>query len=199
MKSSRNFFHLIAFLLLCGLSASAQTAPSDAQKFDKDGLSFNYPAGWTFNDTSNADAQQMTFGRPDSDAQITVFVFRSPLTSPEKLAEAKRVLVDKYVASTTKSFEQAGAHPESSPGSTEIGGVKSEGVKIRASLDGVPGIADIQWSVVGQRLVVLTFLGPDRALTKAAPAWDLVRTTMKIEEAQPQPKPQPKPSPTPMR
>jgi hypothetical protein len=104
-------------------------------------------------------------------------------------------LVDKYVASTTKSFEQAGAHPESSPATTEIGAVKSEGVKIRASLDGVPGIAEIHWAVVGQRLVVLTFLGPDRALTKAAPAWDLVRTSMTIEEAQPQPKPQPKPTP----
>jgi hypothetical protein len=197
MKSSRNFSLLFALLLLCGWSASAQTNASDAQQFNKDGLAFSYPAGWTFNDTSNADAQQMTFGRPDSDAQITVFVFRALLTSPEKLAEAKRVLVDKYVASTTKSFEQAGGHPESSPASTEIGGVKSDGVKIRASLDGVPGVAEIHWAVVGQRLVVLTFLGPDKALTKAAPAWDTMRNTMKIEEAQPQPKPQPKPSPTP--
>src|SRR5882672_11919955 len=172
MKSSRNVFPLIALLVLCGVSASAQTAPSDAKEFNKDGLSFSYPAGWSFNDTSNNDAQQMTFGRPDSDAQLTVFVFRTPLPSPEKLAEAKRVLVDKYVASTTKSFEQAGAHPESSPASSEIGGVKSEGVKIRASLDGVPGVAEIHWAVVGQRLVVLTFLGPDKAVLKATPAWD---------------------------
>jgi len=90
------------------VSAFAQT-PGDGKQFTKDGLSFNYPSGWAFNDTSNPDAQQMTFGRTDSDAQITVFVFRAPLTSPEKIAEAKRVLVDKYVASTTKSFEQAGA------------------------------------------------------------------------------------------
>ena len=197
MKSSRNFFPLITFLLFCGLSASAQTAPSDAKEFNKDGLIFNYPSGWSFNDTSNTDAQQMTFGRADNDAQITVFVFRTPLTTPEKIAEAKRVLVDKYVASTTKSFEQAGAHPVSSPASTEIGGVKAEGVKIRAALDGVPGLAEIQWAVVGQRLVVLTFLGPDKALLKATPAWDTIRTTIKIAEPQPQTKPQPKPSPTP--
>jgi len=197
MKSSRNFFQLIAFLLFCGLSASAQTAPSDAKEFNKDGLSFTYPSGWSFNDTSNTDAQQMTFGRADSDAQITVFVFRTPVTTPEKIAEAKRVLVDKYVASTTKSFEQAAAHPESSSTTTEIGGIKAEGVKIRASLDGVPGVAEIDWAVVGQRLVVLTFLGPDKALLKAMPAWDTIRTTIKIEEPQPQTKPQPKPSPTP--
>ena len=195
MKSSHSFFPLIVFLLLCGLSALAQTASGDAKAFDKDGLSFSYPSGWSFNDTSNADAQQMTFGRADSDAQITVFVFRTPVTTPEKVAEAKRVLVDKYVASTTKSFEQAGAHPESSPATTEIGGVKSEGVKIRASLDGVPGAAEIEWAVVGQRLVVLTFLGPDKALTKATPAWDAIRTTIKIAEPTPQPKPSPKTTP----
>jgi hypothetical protein len=197
MKSSRNFFLLIALLLFCGWSVSAQTVPSDVKEFNKDGLIFNYPSGWSFNDTSNADAQQMTFGRADSDAQITVFVFRTSVTTPEKIAEAKRVLVDKYVASTTKSFEQAGAHPESSAASTEIGGVKAEGVKIRASLDGVPGLAEIQWAVVGQRLVVLTFLGPDRALTKAMPAWDTIRTTIKTEAPQPQPKPQPGITPNP--
>jgi hypothetical protein len=191
MKLSFNFC-LATVFLCCVLPASAQT-PADAKQFTKDGLSFSYPSAWAFNDTSNTDAQQMTFGRTDSDAQITVFVFRTPLTTPEKLAEAKRVLVDKYIASTTKSFEQAGARPESAPSSTEIGTVKSDGVKIRASLDGVPGVAEIHSAVVGQRLVVLTFLGPDKALVKATPAWDMIRTSIKVEEAQPkiEPKAQP--------
>ncbi|HUS09155.1 MAG TPA: hypothetical protein VMZ30_01725 [Pyrinomonadaceae bacterium] len=192
MKLSINYC-LFACLLVFGLSASAQT-PADAKQFTKDGLSFSYPSAWAFNDTSNTDAQQMTFGRTDSDAQITVFVFRAPLTTPERLAEAKRVLVDKYIASTTKSFEEAGARPESAPTSTEIGTVKSDGVKIRASLDGVPGVAEIHSAVVGQRLVVLTFLGPDKALVKAAPAWDMIRTSIKVEE--PQPKIEPKAQPT---
>jgi hypothetical protein len=196
MKSPRNLLMLTALLLLCGFSAAAQTPATSGKGFNKDGLSFNYPEGWAFNDTSNADAQQMTFGRADSDAQVTVFVFRAPLTTPERVAEAKRILVDKYVASTTKSFEQAGAHPESSPVSTEIAAVKSEGVKIRASLYGVPGVAEIHSAVVGQRLVVLTFLGPDRALVKAMPAWDMIRNTIKIEEPQPK-TPQPAASPKP--
>lgn len=191
MKSSRNLLPLITLLLLCGLSASAQTVPSDAKQFSKDGLSFSYPAGWEFNDTSNADAQKLAFGRTDSEAQITVFVFRTLVTSPEKIAEAKRVLVDKYVASTKKQFEQMDPKTTSSPATSTIGTVASEGFKIRASLDGVPGSAEIQWAVVGQRLVVLTFLGPDKALTKAMPAWDLMRATLKTEEPQPAASPKP--------
>lgn len=196
MKASRNFLPLIALLLLGGLSVSAQTAPSDAKQFSKDGLSFNYPNGWSFNDTSDGDAQKLALGRTDSEAQITVFAFRAPVTTPEKIAEAKRVLVDKYVATTKKQFEGMDPHAQSSPSTSTIGSGASEGVRIRASLDGVPGSAEIQWAVVGQRLIVLTFLGPDKALTKAAPAWDLLRTTVKIEEPQPK-TPQPAASPKP--
>jgi hypothetical protein len=197
MKSSRNSFQLIAFLLFCGLSASAQTAPSDAKEFNKDGLSFSYPSGWSFNDTSNADAQEVQLGRPGVDAQIKVWVYRTPLDSPEKIAEAKKILVDSYVAATTKSFAQEGANPQSSPATTEIGSLKADGVKISASLGGEPGAAEIFWGLVGKRLVVLTLFRPDRALKQSTPAWDTIRNTIKIEEPQPQPKPQPKPSPTP--
>jgi hypothetical protein len=194
---SRNYFLLTVLILFCGLSVSAQTTPSETREFNKDGLSFNYPNGWAFNDNSNKDAQQMTFGRPDSDAQITVFVFRTPVVTPEKIAEAKRVLVEKYIANTVKSFEQAEGHPQSSPATSEIGGVASEGVKIRASLDGVPGIAEIQSAVVGQRLVVLTLLGPDKAVTKAVPTWDTIRNSIKMVEPAPQTTPLPKPVKTP--
>jgi hypothetical protein len=197
MKSSRHFFPLIALLILGGLSASAQTVPSDAKQFNKDGLTFNYLAGWSINDTSNSDAQDLTLGRADSDAQVKVFVFRPLITTPEKLSEAKRVLVDKYVASTSKGFADMGAKPESSPAETEIGAVKAEGVKLRATLDGEPGAAEIYWGVVGKRLVVLTFFGPDKALKKAMAAWDAIRTSLQIEEPKPktaQPAANPKPS-----
>ena len=193
MKSSRLALSVLMILVGCVIAA-AQT-DMDVKPFDKDGLSFSYPNGWALNDTSNADAQQLTVGRADSEAQITIFVYRPLLTTPEKIAEAKKVLVDKYIASTSSSFEQAGAHPQSSPVTSEIGGVASDGVKIRASLDGVPGAAEIHHAVVGQRLIVLTILGPDKAVVKAAPAWDMIRTSLKITG--PQPKAQPSNTPKP--
>ena len=192
MKSARRSLPLIALLLLWGFSASGQ----DAKQFNKDGLTFSYPASWTFNDTSNPDAQQMTFGRADSEAQIRVFVFRTPIKTPEQLAEARKVLVDPYINATLKQFEQMGATPKRAPATTEISGLSGDGVRITASLDGEPGAAEIFWVVVGQRLVVLTRFGPDKALTKALPAWDLIRTTIKVEEPQPK-TPQPAASPKP--
>jgi hypothetical protein len=196
MKLFNDLFLVAAFLLVCVVSASGQTASSDGKQFNKDGLSFSYPSSWTFNDTSNADAQQMTFGRPDSDAQIRVFAFRTPIKTPEQLAEARKVLVDPYVNATFKQFQQMGASPQRATAASEISGTKSEGVRISASLDGEPGAAEIFWGTVGQRLVVLTRFGPDKALAKALPAWDEIRTTIKVEESQPKtPKPDATPKP----
>ena len=195
MKSLSYSLATIALLALWSMSALAQTPAADVKQLSKDGLSFNYPNGWTLVDESNADAQNFNMGRPGSDAQIRVFVFRTPVTTPERFAEAKKVLIDPYVASTMRQFEQMGAKPQKSPASTEIAKVASEGVRIAASLEGVPGAAEIYWGVVGNRLVVLTQLGPDRALKQASPAWDVIRNSIAI--ADPKPAPQPAPAATP--
>ena len=187
----------IALLALWPTSALAQTPAADDKQLSKDGLSFNYPNGWTLVDESNADAQNFNLGRADSDAQMRIFVFRTPVNTPERLAEAKKVLIDPYVASTVRQFEQMGAKPQKSPASTEIAKAASEGVRIAASLEGVPGAAEIYWGVVGNRLVVLTQLGPDRALKQASPAWDAIRNSIAIAEPNLTPLPKPAPTATP--
>ena len=197
MKSTSHSFAAIALLAVWSISALAQTPAADAKQLSKDGLSFSYPNGWTLVDESNADAQNFNIGRADSEAQIRIFVFRTPVTTPEKVAEAKKVLVDPYVASTVRQFEQMGAKPQKSTASTEIAAVASEGVRIAASLEGVPGAAEIYWSVVGNRLVVLTMLGPDRAIKQASPAWDAIRNSIAVADPEPSPQPTPIASPTP--
>jgi hypothetical protein len=193
MKSLFHFVAAVAMVSVWLMFALSQTPATDAKQFTKDGLSFSYPNGWTLEDASNVDAQQLNLGRADSEAQLRVFVYRTPVNTPERLAEARKVLIDPYVASTMKQFEQMGATPQRAPASAEIATLTSEGVKISASLDGVPGAAEIYWGVVGNRLVVLTMIGPDKALKQASPAWDEIRTSIAVEEEKPSPTPKPKP------
>ena len=197
MKSLSYSLATIALLAVWSMSALAQTPAVEGKQLSKDGLSFNYPNGWTMVDESNADAQNFNLGRADSEAQIRVFVFRTPVTTPERLAEAKKVLIDPYVASTMRQFEQMGAKPQKSTASTEIAKVAAEGVRIAASLEGVPGAAEIYWGVVGNRLVVLTQLGPDRALKQVSPAWDTIRNSIAVVDPKPAPQPSPRPAATP--
>jgi hypothetical protein len=179
---------MIRFLLLTVLILTQ--AASNAQTFNANGVSFDYPNGWTLHDDSNSDAQQLTLARANNDVQIRVFVHKGRIT-PEKFPDAKKGFIDPYIASTVKQFVAMGAKPEQSADSSEIGGVKAEGVKVAANL-GEPGAAKIYWALLGQRVVILTIFGPDREIKQFTPAWDMVRNSLKIED-----KSTPKPSPTP--
>jgi hypothetical protein len=182
---------VFAFALLMVVGVAAQN-----KHFTKDGLSFDYPDGWTITDESNADAQQLTLSRADSDALIKFFVHRGKVNTPDKLALAKTKIIEPYLTYTEKQFVGMGAKPERAAATMQIAGAEAEGVRITAILDREPGEAGIYWVTVGERLVVLTLFGPDKAIKKAAPTWDAVRNSLKIEApAQPKASPSPKPKP----
>jgi len=188
---------LISCAALLLLFAGVQ-AQGDTKHFAKEGLSFDYANGWTITDQSTSDAQQLTLTRADSDAQFRIFAHRGKVDSPEKMAQAKKAFIDPYIAATNNQFVQMGARPERGTASSEIGGATAEGVRLRASLSGEPGEASIYWLMLGNRVIVLTLFGPDKALKRATPAWDTIRNSLKLELA-PAPGKQPalKPSPTP--
>ena len=179
---------LFLMVVLSYTVAVAQTSPVDAKHFNKDGVWFDHLPSWTLQDDSNGDAQQLTLARSDSDAQIRVFVHRGRITE-DKMAAARKKLIDTYIESTAKQFIAMGAKPEQVPDSTEIGTVKAEGVNIKANLGGDPGAAKIYWALIGQRVVMLTYFGPDRDLKKHSAAWDLVRSSLQIGEKKPAAKP----------
>jgi hypothetical protein len=188
MKYSYAVVRLCAVMLLISLTALAQSS-GDSKRFDKDGLAFNYPNGWAIEDASNQDAQQLTLQRLDLDAQIRFFVHRGKVDTPEKLAQAKTKIVDPYIEATAKTLSDMGGKPTREPSTIEIAGQKAEGMRVKAVVDGVAGEAAIYWLTIGNRLVVLTLFGPDPALRKAAPAWDMVRTSLAVTENKPAQKP----------
>jgi len=179
-------FKLLA--IACCVIALVQTPKT----YTQNGLSFDYPADWVLQEGVNPDAQQLTLGKDGSDVQISVFVHKGRIT-PEKLPDAKKAFIDPYITATSNQFVQMGAKPEQSPDSSEIGGVKADGVKISASLGGEAGAAKIYWALIGQRVVVLTLFGPDKQVQKLAPAWDEVRNSLKVVD--PKAAPSPKASP----
>jgi hypothetical protein len=193
MEATRATF--IAFvILLIGLIAHSQTPSTDTKHFEKDGLSFDYPANWQVNDQSTQQMQAIQVTRGDGFAELRVRVPREWLKTPQKEAEAKRIIQDHYVEQFVDSVQQAGLHPTRAAATTEIAGGTAEGVKIRAVLGDEPGGMDSFYRVVSERFVQLSQLGSEREMTKSLPAWDMIRNSIKVE-APPQPKPSPQPSP----
>ena len=176
---------LVGCMALVLLAASARAHTFETEHFAKDGLSFDYLNGWAIIDESNSDAQQLTLRRDDSDAMIKLFVHRGKIDTPEKMSQARSKLIDPYIELTVKQFVEMGAKPERAPASVQINGVPAEGVRIHAVLDQEPGGAEIYWITLGNRLIVLTFFGPDKAVKKAKPTWDVVLNSLHIEETKP--------------
>jgi len=83
MRLIRTSICLTALLLL-----AAGVSAQDTKHFAKDGLSFDYPNGWTIVDDSNTDAQQLKLGRSDSEAMIQFFVHRGKVSGDNCASKA---------------------------------------------------------------------------------------------------------------
>jgi hypothetical protein len=191
---SKNIFAVGIALLVLGVMALPQTPNAAVNHFAKDGLSFDYPAGWQVSDQSSQQMQAIQIAHGDGYAELRVRVPREWLKTPEKEAHAKKIIQDKYVDDFIDSLQQSGLRPTKANASTEIAGAAADGVKVRALLDREPGGMDSYYRVVSDRFVNLSQLGSEKDMTKSAAAWDMIRTTIKIEPA-PQSKPQASPSP----
>jgi hypothetical protein len=182
---------LIGFAALL-LVSSVQAQTPDTKHFDKDGLSFDYPADWQISDQSTQQMQYLELTRDD-----VVIRIRSPrewLKTPEKEAHAKKLFQDEYVDNFAMQVEQAGLHAKRSPITTQIAGADAEGLRVRAVLDGAPGGMDSYFRIISDRLVNLSIIASEKDVSKSATVWDAIRNSLKVE-----PPPQPKPSPSPKK
>ena len=192
----RNLFYVIGSVVLA-TGALAQTS-SNAQHFAKDGLSFDYPAGWTMDESkSTGQMQYLQLGR-DGYSMIIVRAPRGVIDTPEKEAHAKQLIQEGFVSAWAKNFSDNGAKSERSTVSTEIAGATAECTRLSASLGGEPGRVDVCWRLVEQHMVQLTIVGSVKDISKTATAWDVIRNSIKVEP-QPQPKTTPQSSPSPTK
>jgi hypothetical protein len=177
-----------SLLLVAGVLAQ----DPNVKHFEKDGLSFDYPAKWQLADKSSPQMQFLELAQ--GDVIIRVRTPREWLKTPEKEAHAKKLFQDQYVSEFTSQLEGAGMHPKHTNATTQIGGADAAGERVRAVLDGEPGGLDSYYRVMSDRLVNLSIFASDKDLVRAAPAWDLIRNSLKVEPP-PQPKATPHPSP----
>jgi hypothetical protein len=191
MKLSRKIFLVAAMASLVG----AAPAQNSNQHFAKDGLSFDYPAGWATDESkSSGQMQYITLGR-DGYAMIVVRAPRALVDTPDKETNAKKVIQEGFVDAWIKNFEGQGAKPERSAVTTEIGGGPAECTRLSASLEGEPGRVDICYRLLEKKMVQISIIGSTKDITRTAPAWDSIRNSLKIEPPAQKPSAAASPSP----
>ena len=183
---------IIVGITLSMLIGAALAQDPNVKHFDKDGLSFDYPANWQLSDQSTGQMQFIELTRGD-----LVLRVRSPrewLKTPEKEAHARKLFQDQYVDGFATQFEQQGMSPKRSAITTTIAGANAEGTRLRVVMDRQPGGLDSYYLILSDRMVNLSILGSESDIKKVAPVWDLIRNSLKVA---PPPQPSPKPSATP--
>ncbi|HEX7723318.1 MAG TPA: hypothetical protein VF397_14255 [Pyrinomonadaceae bacterium] len=187
-----NFLRFLICVIFIALVAAIGLAQDpNVKHFEKDGLSFDYPANWQISDQSTGQMQYVQIAR-DGYAEIRIRTPREWLKTPDKEAAAKKLIQDQYVDTFASQIQQAGMSPKRSTAATQISGADAQGARVRAVMDGEPGGMDSYFNVVSDRLVQMSIIGSEKEIAKSTTVWDMIRNSLKVE-----PPPQPKASPSP--
>lgn len=185
-KTAHALAHLFLAALCCAFAqearpAAAQTADG-AGRYDKDGLTFDYPAGWALTDQSDAGAQRLTLTRAGTSAAVVVLVPREPISKFEQIQGARQVVTQPYVESFARQFGLA-APPDSNDAlCQQVGGHTATGFKLGGPFKGEPHTAEVYAVVAGRRYVNVAYVRADKDEAQAAAAWKAVLDSLKVAE-----------------
>lgn len=184
MLRTTKLLGLLALVTMSGLIAAANPTGPQVNRYSSDGLSFEYPADWPLSDRSDAQAQTISLDRGQNEAKILIMVLRQGM-DPEQLALAQTRMTQAIVDNLAQSFAQGGARPQPNFVSATIGGVRANGVRLRAVLQNESGSADVYWLVLDNRLVHVIIIGADQQLARASQAWGIICGTLRVEGGTP--------------
>ena len=178
-QTSTRLLSLIIVFFALGLAtnASAQTS-----RYLRDGLSFTYPSDWPLADDSDATAQSLNLDRGQNEAKIMIVVLRAQLNA-QQLAEVQPKMTEAIVTGLVQEIAKMGAQAQRTSIMQTIAGVPAQGIRLRATVKGETGDADIFWLSAGGRLVHVIFVGSDQERVRAAYAWNLVCSTLRVGTA----------------
>jgi hypothetical protein len=162
---------------------------NQTRQYNRNGLSFSYPAEWTLVDESDATAQNLNLDRGKDEAKIVIVVLTRQMNSAE-VAEMQPKVTDAIVNAMAQEIAKLGAQVQRGSISEAIGGVQAQGVRLRATLGGETGNADVYWLVTGGRLAHIVFVGSDQERARAAVVWNMVCSTLRVGGSAVAPPPQ---------
>ena len=173
---------LASIITLVCLNALAQSPQSGLKHYAQDGLSFDYPAGWTLADRSNQQAQHLIVTHPGSSTLMMVIAYRDHVTSPGQLVAARKAITEPFVENVAQKFGADGKAAERDAPCTEIGSIKAvSGARLRGFIDKQPSTGEIYPLLLGRRFVNLVYIRMDRHEAQVASAWDTLRSSIKID------------------
>src|SRR5215510_10761590 len=166
---------IISFL---SLSVYAQTDEPKRNHFSTDGVSFDYPAGYSVSDESTTEAQQFIITRKGSSVELTIVALRR-MVLPSELPAATENLTDPMVEKVALTLGRTNS-PGSTSIQTSVGPRQAEGVRLQ-SLGNTKRTGEVIWLRLNYRLVAMAFVRSDVDEAVESELWETVRSSLRVE------------------
>ena len=166
---------LISFL---GLSVYAQSDETKLNHLSTEGISFDYPAGYSVSDESTTETQQFIITRKGSSAQVTIVALRR-MVLPSELPTATETLTDPMLQNVALTL---GPADSSGPTSIQsrVGLKQAEGIRLQSSANR-KRTGEVIWLRLNNRLVALSFVRSDADEDVESQLWETVRSNLRLE------------------
>jgi len=166
---------IISFL---NVSVYAQSAGPKSKHFAVEGISFDYPDGYSVKDESTPEVQQFTITREGSSVQLTIVV-------PLRLVTRSTypVAVDNFIrpmlTKVAMTLGEGQNSPEHASFQTQIGAKQAESVRLR-STDGGKKTTEVIWLRWSLRLVEFVLVKSDADESVGEQLWQTVSSSLRV-------------------
>jgi hypothetical protein len=161
------------FALLVAANVQPQ---SGSEQYEKDGVSFKYPAGWTATEAKWEGDEAVMLRLEGSLAQI-VLRKEEGITCDSK--EENDRLLGILIRSVAAEIQQA--QPKgTSPATTRVGAADVTGIELRGRLNGQPVTGSAYVLRLSRQFISMVYIRADKD-QRANLAWDLVRSSLTVE------------------
>ena len=167
---------IISFL---SVSVYAQSAGPELNHFAVEGISFDYPSGYSVKDESTPEAQQFRITQKGSSVQLTIFI-PLRLVTRSTYPVAVENLTQPILKNVAMTLEEGKSSPERISFQTTVGGRQAEGVRLR-SASSRKKIAEVIWLRWSLRLIEFVFVRSDADESVGAQLWQTVNSSLRVE------------------
>ncbi len=166
---------LSIFVLIASTVFQSPAAAGPTKHFEKDGVTFDYPANWALTETDAEDAQTVSVTSKAGAARVMVGV--TTVHGCDFQSENKKI-EDALIKNLAVEIK-AGKTQSTSPVSTQVGTTDVQGTRLvginNGRLTGEVYSFRMNW-----RFISLVYVRDDKD-KRASEAWDTIRTSLRVE------------------
>jgi hypothetical protein len=123
---------LTLIVLVFSFGVYAQSAEPKLNHFAADGISFDYPDGYSVTDESSSEAQQLKLTRRGSSVQLTIVAMKDLVVRKDVQAAIEKS-TEPLIKQVSTTLREGKNPPERTSIKAQVGPKEAEGVRLRSS------------------------------------------------------------------